>query len=371
MTEKTAGTNIEHLHSRPLLTSPSLNRLFVKKRDELEIATKAINNRYNILITGERGSGKTTFLYKLLSMADELAIMPIIVDVAAYVGDAKDFINYLLMLLVEKTKKQRNLSVHMQEEIYDSLSDLSLSYNIKKYNAEKINLPIDMFDEKYAVMQKMAEILRNLSDNGSQLYFFVDNLSMQPDLFAKIFGQLRDYLWDLDIRFVVTCNKDLLSRIYVPPFSSFFEIVIEFKSWSMSEINRLLKLRNFNKSSLTESIHRLSGGNPHIAISIARSVVLDDLNKEDIVKSLLLREKIQNSFSSSEKIVMDHISKYGSVSSSNTDLIKATKLGRTRLVQILKKLKEDGHLVTKRQGRKVLYRLKGKAMNLLGENNES
>ena len=67
------------LSGRPLAATARDQELFVDREDELERAQAAIRRRSNVLVVGERGMGKTSFLHRLEQQAAE-DVEPIYVD---------------------------------------------------------------------------------------------------------------------------------------------------------------------------------------------------------------------------------------------------------------------------------------------------
>ena len=73
------------LSGRPLAATDRDQELFVDRDEELDRAQAAIRRRSNVLVVGERGIGKTSFLHRLEQQASD-GIDPIYVD-ASVVDD--------------------------------------------------------------------------------------------------------------------------------------------------------------------------------------------------------------------------------------------------------------------------------------------
>ena len=347
----------KHLHSRPLLDTPSDLELFINRADEINLALESLENNYNILVSGDIGAGKTTFMHRLFALAEGKQFLPAFCDMSTFVSDVEDFFDVLLYT-VANTISKKDVSQRLKKTISELSGQLGISILGTGFSLNEKEKKIGWVEAKYKAMQELTRLVGEVNKDKSRIIFFIDNLKPVSDFYMELFGKYRDFLWQLKCNFVVTCSEYLLPTIWAPPVSSFFDIKITIKPMSKEELTKLLYLRGFKSKELIPYIHQISSGSPSIAINLARGLSVGQFNQEELKRAGLEKSSNLNHLTPSEQMVFKQIQLLGSVSASSKKLQDATGQKRARLVQILRKLREEGVLIAERQGRTMYYRIK-------------
>jgi len=344
------------LHSRPLSDTITDSELFVDREKELEIAVNAIENEYNIFITGSKGSGKTSFLYRLKSSTENMAIIPVFCDMSLYVDDIDSFLDILLYSASNSLSKfiDKNMTQILKKTLYDISAEMGISILGVGLSAKK-EKKIDWIEKKYKTIEKLIEVTKEFSKRKKRFFFIIDNLYLKPNLFVEVFGSFRDFFWQLDCNFITVCDKELAPIVWKPPVSSFFDVRISLENLTGSVLFKMLYLRGFGDKDLIKDIYILSNGVPRVALAIARNLIIGLSNRKDIKKAVATLKKAKDILSDSEQIVFEEILVRGSVSASDIEFQRATNQERPRLVQILRKLLNAGLLKTEQQGKIIFY----------------
>ncbi len=350
------------LSDRPILPTAYDMDLFVGRANEFEKAIEVIFYGENLLIIGDRGSGKTSFLNYLkyfVSRKDLLwkyrtetkKILPIFIDFFEH-------------------GEQFTREVFLQSLIKGIFRELSKNEQLKN----TLSVSEKWIKEKTDFIETL-DMLQNLSmriyDEGYHLIYFYDNLDKinGRDIWTSLRG-IRDALWVMQFSLVFSLASNQFKYIYKPPLDRFFPYIIRLGPLSRRDIKKFIDKRlgpNFHiTNDVLDLIIERTQGNPLSILLIIRSAY-ESLGPEKEGKKISFTisdldsnykfnlSKYMSQLSSSHKNVMQYLMKYDGVSASDKEFIKEIGLGRSRLTQILKELLERGLLSSKKKGRKKRY----------------
>ncbi len=358
--------------NRPLFPTQADRALFVDREDEIRHALESIRRGYNVLLVGARGTGKTSLLYRIYDIAIEEGLLPIPCRTQEVPRDQADFLRMLLRALLLEIDALGQRAGRVAE----SARDIGGTFRAS-------GRPIGVGDSLYQAFGNMEptgdsyacrtleNLLDDLAKDGKPAVFLIDNFSEVPDLFRRAFGGLRDYLWSLGIRFVVTADLSVKETLMAPPVGSFFETTIVLSNFTQEDSVKALALRGLEDRGLVHDIHEATRGNPLLSMMVARRVVLGELDADELRSKVAERAGLLQSLSSPEREVMLYIDQKGPASASDKRFQSKMRVGRSRLVQILQDLETAGIVIPKREGRRVYYRLIPQWQLYRGVDNES
>jgi hypothetical protein len=350
------GRTSHRLHSRPLSNTQLDRALFVDREEELETAHRSLQSEYNLLIAGHRGVGKTSFLYRLLGDTESKRHLCVLCDMAHAGPDTESFLDVLLHSLANQIQKAK-LSQKLRKVMEDLYTQVGISVLGTSISWRKSDRSESRLQAKFDAMQSLSLAVSELSKGGHRITFFVDNLRSDPELIVELFGRYRDFLWQLDGNFVVTCDEPLLIRVWVPPLTSFFDVLLRLQPFSTAVTAQVLSSRLFDHLDTVDAIQALSQGNPRLALMLARRLAVGQTSREQLARAAARHADTVAELTETEREVYEHIRHWGAASASNEEFQQATGQQRARLTQILRALAERGLVLPVRHGKAVFYRL--------------
>jgi DNA-binding transcriptional ArsR family regulator len=317
------------LSGRPLVATARDQELFVDRDDELERAQAAIRRRSNVLVVGDRGMGKTSFLHRLEQQAPD--------DVDPFYIDASlaDDLPGLLDLIAATVRD--NAAIRRPPPVARSLGRA--------------------LGETTTALAMLDELRSFAYEPGRTIVLLLDEIRTST-IAQSLFGRLRDELWSLPFVWVVAADAAHRAAYLRPPADAFFGTVIELGPLDP----RLVLKRRFADLPFAEAdvLARLSDGSPRRLIELVRQVLVDNRHPQDLVADEERIASILDRFGPSARMLLDTIRSRGSVSASDEELLEHLGWTRSRATQLLRQLEEAG-LVTsepEKGGRKKLYRLR-------------
>lgn len=347
------------LSSRPLSNTELDKQLFVDRTREVEALRTAIDNKYNILLAGPTGIGKTTLVYRLL-LSKETSRSFIFCSMSPLISDSVSMIDALAISLAQHVQKlaPKRITQRMQEA-FNALSVSRMNFSLLGAEvslAQQQNQ--GLVEAKYASIVKLAEAISAISDGNLTITFILDSLPNESELYMEFFGQYRDILWRMSCNFLVVCDQAILYEIWKPPLSSFFDTKIQVQPLSKESAKMMLMVRDFDPGYFFEAMYWLSGGVPRRLLNLARKISLGLITMEKVEAVASNRMRIEQTLSPTEQEVIMEIEEFEEgVSASNESLQKCMNLSRGRLAQIFIKLTTMKILQSDKVGRERLYRL--------------
>lgn len=352
------------LSQRPLTTSAADARLFVDRESELDTVERAVRLGFNVLVLGQRGSGKTSLLHSLRRGCGDLSMVYVEGDVEW----EKDSVPVLLERI------GRTLGIPGGPPF--GLAPMGQSYPEFRHTAYVASLAgqalphLAAVDSARETQQPLSEysvweITRHISER--EVVVLLDGVS-ESDA-QRLFGRWRDAWWEAPgLRWVVA-GVDA-SRAYLqPPADTFFEAVVELVPLSNTEATALLEARLDHagddpaaealRGVLTELVAGLDEPTPRDVLTAARRVLLSSDVPAVAVRRQSVDQQRAAALGRHAAMVFAEVERLGPVHAGDERLLSALGYSRPRVVQILKVLEGVGLVAARREGRRVLYEVHG------------
>lgn len=309
------------LSSRPLYDTRADAEYF-EPPPEWRDLLRAIERRFNVLLVGARGVGKTTLLRQaqLAVRAQE--------DPTAFVDATAVADPLALAERIRDAVAGRPSGV--QAGLRPSIAAVAGDAMPPPAGASRA-----LYDQLDALRgATRAVILVDASGSAEAAY--------------DVFGRMRDVLWQLPHQWVVAIDETDRATLQRPPADSFFDIAITLKPIPTNSLAVLLTRRGV--SELDEmAIARIAGaanGNPRRALEAARhSLVHGGDPGEQLDRRGQLLEKAA-AVGRPYGMLMAELLDLGQASPSDEALLNRLGISRARATQILRRLLSDGLVTT-------------------------
>jgi hypothetical protein len=315
------------LSARPLLANASDQALFVGRGVETERTERALRQGWNVLLTGERGVGRTTFLNHLARRsADEEVPYWMLIASGAGVQEPLELIRLLLRWLAPAQ------GLADESTVRDGLNVLQRAY-------ESTN-----------------------TFEGKRLILVVDDITSEAG--NQLFGALRDDMWTTNIQWIVSAASSDAPELLRAPADAFFETKVDLHPLDFAGAVELVRRRvdTIPRERLRQ-IADLADGNPRRLLELVRDSESPDEKGFDSAAASYRHWRIAvMSLDSTMKNLYDEVDRLGGASASDPELLSRVPLSRSKLVGRLAELAAAGLLVPEKvhdgtPGRpKIIYR---------------
>lgn len=276
--------------------------LFVGRADERARVVSALGFGWNVLVVGERGSGKTS-LVRQVWLQEEVRHLgePVFVSFAGAGGPAEALGRVVAALAGSG-------STSGPEDLGALLGSLSES-----------------------------------AGTGPKGIVVLDDVPGR--LGHELFGTLRDEMWGVGMQWLVVVDDTQASVLLQPPADAFFEAVLHLRPMSASELERLVMVRLQDAGEVLdhdvlEGIAVSAGGSPRRMLSEVRQALLTGGRRRPA------REKALAELGRPAHMLYAEITGAGRpVSASDEELQDRMGWTRSRLVQVLNDLEQAGLVV--------------------------
>lgn len=308
------------LSGRPLLDTKPDHELFAGREWELKKLLISVERRLNVLVTGDRGAGKTTLLrqlaYELRQRSPDQP--PAFVEglLAVNVKIFLDLVRYRL-----------GLSPVVMETAPGLAPFLAFSRKV----------PLEDTLELSNLVSSLAEA----APQGRRVVV-VDELPAKS-VGQTLFGRLRDELWQVPLTWVVAVSKNDAGSLLAPPTDAFFDVVLELEPLSREAQRAVLDARAGIKGRKIAA--QLDEGNPRRLITLARETLEGGAKPSAMLTALSRRDTEVAKLGRAASMLMAELESLGPTSASDERLLGRLGWTRTRAVQVLRLLEENG-LVT-------------------------
>lgn len=285
------------LGSRPLLAIRSDKPLFVDRVKERARIASALGYGWNVLVVGERGSGKTS-LVRQLWLQEPMHRDVVFVSAAGTNGDPVEVL--------------RRVVAELDRPMASEPGDL-------------------------------AALLAALPPTGEPDKPVVVLDDVTGPLGHTLFGTLRDDLWEVGVQWLAVTDDVQAGVLLQPPANAFFEAVVHLGPMSPSELEELVRLRlQDREEDLPPGVMKalsVAAGNPRRALGEVRQILLTgDAGHRD-------RESVLAELGRPAHMLYVELLDLGPVSASDQDLQERMGWTRPRLVQVLNELERAGLVV--------------------------
>jgi len=236
------------ISGRPLL--PSVDRKYIVERPEAEILIRQVELGLNTLVLAERGMGKTTLLRDVEA---RLASGPRI-DVV-YI-DARRLADPATILLAV-----RDALIGPRTPMGDSLRMATLPFT---------PVPVEVRNEQ------ALRVIRELVDAKTRGCVLLDD----PDTETahRLFGRLRDELWQAGTVWVVAGEAMRRQQYLTPPADAFFERVLKLAPLTDTQQEQLIRKRLERTDDRRLAGVRAENGSPRSLLAALREATdVDDV----------------------------------------------------------------------------------------------
>ncbi|MGI8633308.1 MAG: AAA family ATPase [Solirubrobacterales bacterium] len=309
------------ISQRPLQPTAADATLFVDRASELERLARSVRHRFNSLVLGERGSGKTSLLRRLQGqLADQ--------------GVASRFVEASGATTVEE----------LVDLIYEAV------HGRRRDPTERLLASLEGG-------AGIGDDLRRLTPrDAGQLVMFLDSIN-HPELVQHLFGRLRDDVWQLPFTWVVAGNRSERGRYLEPPADSFFDAVVDIGELDEEHAADLLRRRAHQAgaddaggqillSVASELAMRVKPRTPRNILAAARDVLVEAADDPtQWVTNLHALQRRATELGRPAAMLFTELMDLGPVSPSDRQLLERLGWTRARAAQVFKQLEQAGLVV--------------------------
>jgi hypothetical protein len=189
------------LQKGPLLDTRSEQKLFVRDASRARAVKRGSASRGNVLISGDPGSGKTSVLFAIRALCSAQALYLN----AATLDAPETIVSALSRMLVEAEFIEPGATTPEGDPLAD-----------------------------------VAEI-RGWRKAPPGTRFLLDDLSVRQAV--RLFGHLRDELWQTPVSFAVAARSDVAKALSAPPADAFFDTRVTLEPLDTEDARKLLQAR--------------------------------------------------------------------------------------------------------------------------------
>lgn len=289
---------VERLSNRPLLATRADSALFVGRSAELGALTGAVADGLNAILTGDRGSGKTSLLHRLVATSGPRRVVRL-----------------------------------------DARLATTGATSVLRLVADAIGVEVDANDGDDPVTT--LGLIRTIGAAGD-LTIALDDLD--PATSTALFGRLRDELWEQPTRWIVAVDRDELAAVLRPPADAFFERVVELAPLDAAAARALLAARGLDvDDDVAREITERARGNPRRILATARTIAATPDAAPRLAAGRRFIEDRLASLPSAARMLYDTmVALDRPVSASDRELLDELHWTRPRAVAVLRELEKAG-----------------------------
>lgn len=310
------------LSGRPLLDTKPDHALFANRHGELDQLLEDVRAGLNVLVIGERGSGKTSLLrqlaYELRNRFSEEPT-PAFVE-GRLANDVKTFLDLVRFRLglrptiVEPGAWQTALR----------------SMGGKPVLADALELP------------NLISSLREATPDGRRVVL-VDELPASS-VGQTIFGRLRDELWQVPLTWVVSAAESEAGPYLSPPADAFFDTVMRLEPLTKAAQREVLQARAGKQGARIAS--QVDEGNLRRLLALTRELLQGRTKTPELLRAAGERDVILSKMGRSASMLMAELESLGAASASDETLLGRLGWTRSRAVQVFRQLEDEGLVVS-------------------------
>jgi hypothetical protein len=320
---------MQNLSGQPLLDNPLDMPLFVDRDAELLEAVGALTRRINVLLLGQRGMGKTSFLYRLQR---ELRVQDL--QVVYLAGHAvADTAAELLSVIRYHLAEPETITVNP----FANISSLMLPRNVR------------VVPEGERMLREVEGLREALGQRAKPAIVLLDEMPNKDEA-RKLFARMRDEVWRLPIAWLVAANDTDAETFLKPPADAFFGRVIRLSALSNDAIHRVLELRAPDLGTATvDTIVKQAAGNPRRLISLAQDVVVRGGGADRLAaEAQSIRERLQELGEPARRLYAE-LEALGQASPSDLELLRRLGWKRSRAQQVMSQLEQAGLILVNQE----------------------
>jgi len=333
-------------------------KFFTNFQEETAQVLLAIETYENAIVIGGRGSGKTSFLNHIYNRISKNK-KTLVVRFNTLKVEEFNQTNFLVGIFDEITAnadryvsnkvKLKNVLTKMFEPNQKRLQNY-------KYEIQK--------DDFYVALDRFLELVDFLKRDGVDICIILDDTDkMDSNEIWNTFRRIRDPLWRLKVPILMAVLPDQIKEITKVPLDHFFPYLIKLKPLDSNTASDLIQKRlrhsNFKVKihKVIDEIARRADGNPRNVIEMFKHLfeeleIKDAINKDQLKSLGMLYSRRLPDI---ERAICNYLIRNPETSASSQDFALAIGVTRSRLAQLLNKLKRQGIVGNKKEGRTVKY----------------
>ena len=347
------------LSPRPLMSLEEDRKFFTNFKDEINQVLLAIETYENVIIVGERGSGKTSFLnhiyHRILENKKTITVRFSTLKVIEF--NQVNFLTGIFNEIATISNKYFSNKVKLKNALIGMLDTNQKHLQDYEYEIQK--------DDFYVALDRFTSLIDFLKKDGIDVCIILDDTDkIDSKLIWNTFRGIRDPLWKLKVPIVMTSLPNQINEITNVPLDHFFPYLIKLEQFDFRSAFNLIEKRlhysDFKikiSDEVMEEILRRATGNPRNFIEIFKRLFEKLDIKNSITKKQL--ESLGLLFSiklpSIERAICNYLIHDPNTSASSHEFASSIGVTRSRLAQILNKLKKQGIIGSKKEGRTVTY----------------
>ena len=305
------------LSGRPLRDTKPDQRLYSKRREH-GLLRKSAEQGLNVLLVGERGSGKTSLLRQVALDLRDNGTPTVFID-GKLATDAYSFL--------ELIRFQLGQAPNLLETVRDRYTRAFQP----RPNLGQATILLDLIDA-----------LRDPTGDQPRTVLLIDGVP-SPEEAHTLFGRLRDELWQLPFTWIVAADERDRAALMRPPADAFFDRLITLTPLSEHEQVRLLRKRvKVHDEEAMQPMLEASAGNPRRLLALARDALEGGNVVGDVLAARAEREAVASKLGRPASMLLAELEARGAASASDEDLLQSLGWTRTRAVQVFSELEKEG-----------------------------
>jgi hypothetical protein len=320
---------MRNLSGQPLLDNPLDTPLFVDRDRELDEAIGALTRRINVLLLGQRGIGKTSFLYRVQRELRIRDLQVVYVAGHALAETAADLLSVIRYHLAEPQTVTINP--------FANVSSLMLPRSVR------------VVPEGERMLQEVQALRDALGDRAEPAVVLLDEMPSREEA-RKLFARMRDEVWRLPIAWLVAANNTDAETYLKPPADAFFGRVIQLAPFSNDSIHKVLQLRVPDLDTATvDTLVQQAAGNPRRLISLAQDVAVRGGSADGLAaEAQRIRERLSDLGEPAQRLYSE-LEALGQASPSDDELLRRLGWKRSRAQQVMSQLEQAGLILVSQE----------------------
>jgi energy-coupling factor transporter ATP-binding protein EcfA2 len=302
------------LSGRPLLPTAADGRYLVE-RSEVDRVVQDVEAGMNTLVLAERGMGKTTFLRHVGARVEEEA------GFTAVYLDGHRLTDATTILLA----------------VRDALSGprTAFSDNLRATAMTFTPMPVEVRNEQaLALVRELGS-----ATEGQKVCVLLDD--PDPDTAHRLFGRLRDDLWQTGIAWVVAGDEARRQEYLTPPADAFFERVVELAPLSDNQQHELIHRRLNPGDDRGVLAAKVESGNPRSLLAALREAASPHDAQASLERRAERQTRAADELGRLASMMLAEIEDGAAASASDPEWLKRFGVSRQRAQQVLAGLERE------------------------------
>ena len=307
------------LSGRPLLPTKA-DRQYLVNRPEADLVVQHVQAGMNTLLLAGRGMGKTTFLRHVgARLQDEAGFTTVYID-----GRRLDDAAMILRTVRDELTGPRT---GLEAALGESARTSAMLFT---------PMPAELRNEE------ALRLVRELASNaeGRKACVLLDD--PDPASAHRLFGRLRDELWQTELRWIVAGDNSRRQQYLTPPADAFFERVVELPPLTESQQQELIQKRLEQGDDRGMMAVRGESGNPRALLAALREATSADDAQAMLARRAQRQTRADDELGRLAGMMLAEIEDGALASASDPDWLKRFGVSRQRSQQVLAALERSG-----------------------------